>query len=72
MSDKWLLAAIIGSIWASIEIIIGSFLHNLRLPMTGIMLKALLMELGAARCRVFIVLSAAVCCYETLVGPVGI
>ncbi|MFA5816393.1 MAG: hypothetical protein WC865_12310, partial [Bacteroidales bacterium] len=35
MSDKWLRAATIGSIWASIEIIIGSFLHNLRLPLAG-------------------------------------
>lgn len=39
MSDKWLRAATIGSIWASIEIIIGSFLHNLRLPMAGSILS---------------------------------
>lgn len=31
----WLKAAIIGSIWASLEIILGSFLHNLRMPLTG-------------------------------------
>ncbi|MFA6128366.1 MAG: nucleoside-triphosphatase [Bacteroidales bacterium] len=39
MSDKWLRAATIGSIWASIEIIIGSFLHNLRLPLAGSILS---------------------------------
>lgn len=39
MSDKWLRAATIGSIWASIEIIIGSFLHNLRLPLAGSVLS---------------------------------
>jgi nucleoside-triphosphatase THEP1 len=39
VTDKWLRAATIGSIWASIEIIIGSFLHNLRLPLAGSMLS---------------------------------
>jgi nucleoside-triphosphatase THEP1 len=39
MSDQWLRAATIGSIWASIEIIIGSFLHNLRLPLAGSILS---------------------------------
>ena len=31
-------AAVAGSIWAAIEIIIGSFLHNLRVPFSGTML----------------------------------
>ena len=39
MSEKWLRAATIGSIWASIEIIIGSFLHNLKLPLAGSILS---------------------------------
>jgi len=39
MTDKWLKAATIGSIWASIEIIVGSFLHNLRLPLAGSILS---------------------------------
>jgi len=39
MSDKWLRAATIGSIWASIEIIAGSFLHNLRIPLAGSILS---------------------------------
>ncbi|MCK4664523.1 MAG: DUF2478 domain-containing protein [Bacteroidales bacterium] len=34
-NDKWLKAAVIGSLWASIEIILGSFLHNLRVPFSG-------------------------------------
>ena len=33
--DIWLKAAVIGGLWASLEIIIGSFLHNTRLPMAG-------------------------------------
>lgn len=34
-SDIWLKAAVVGGLWASLEIIIGSFLHNTRLPMAG-------------------------------------
>ena len=33
--DIWLKAAVVGGLWASLEIIIGSFLHNTRLPMAG-------------------------------------
>jgi len=33
--DVWLKAAVIGSIWASFEIIFGSFFHSLRLPFAG-------------------------------------
>lgn len=36
--DLWVRAAVVGGLWASIEIIIGSFLHNLRIPMAGSML----------------------------------
>lgn len=38
LSDTWLKAAIVGSLWASFEIIIGSFLHNLRIPFSGTIL----------------------------------
>ncbi len=38
--DKWLKAAVIGSIWAAFEIIVGSFLHNLRIPFAGMFLAA--------------------------------
>ena len=34
-TDTWLRAAVIGSIWASFEIVFGSFFHNLRLPFAG-------------------------------------
>jgi hypothetical protein len=34
-NDLWLRAAVVGGLWASIEIIIGSFLHNTRLPFAG-------------------------------------
>jgi len=40
LSDKWLKAAVIGGLWASVEIVIGSFLHNLRIPFAGTILAA--------------------------------
>ncbi len=35
IDELWLKAAVIGGLWASLEIIIGSFLHNTRIPMAG-------------------------------------
>jgi nucleoside-triphosphatase THEP1 len=37
----WLKASILGCLWASSEIVIGSFLHNLRIPFTGNILTAI-------------------------------
>ncbi len=39
LSETWLKAAVVGSLWASFEIIIGSFLHNLRFPFAGTILS---------------------------------
>ncbi len=39
MNPIWLKASVVGSLWASIEIIIGSFLHNLRVPFSGTILS---------------------------------
>lgn len=39
LSQTWLKASVIGSIWASIEIILGSFLHNLKIPLSGMVLS---------------------------------
>ncbi len=41
ISDKWIKAAIIGSVWASFEIVVGSFLHNMRIPFAGTSLAAI-------------------------------
>ncbi|MBU2650953.1 MAG: hypothetical protein KKA81_08460 [Bacteroidetes bacterium] len=40
-STLWLKAAIIGSLWAGNEIILGSFLHNLRVPFSGTLLSVI-------------------------------
>jgi hypothetical protein len=35
ISSLWLKAAVAGGLWASVEIIVGSFLHNIRVPFAG-------------------------------------
>ena len=37
-SAFWLKASVVGSLWASVEIILGSFFHNLRIPFAGTIL----------------------------------
>jgi nucleoside-triphosphatase THEP1 len=41
LNEKWIKAAILGTIWASSEIVLGSFLHNLRIPFSGNILTAI-------------------------------
>jgi nucleoside-triphosphatase THEP1 len=36
----WQRAAVYGSLWAAVEIVLGSFLHNLRIPFAGSLLAA--------------------------------
>lgn len=39
--DTWLKASVAGSLWASSEIILGSFLHNLHVPFSSIILTGI-------------------------------
>src|SRR4030043_1640306 len=41
LSEKWIKAAITGTIWAASEIVLGSFLHNLKVPFSGNVLTAI-------------------------------
>ncbi len=41
LSGTWQKAAVLGSLWASSEIVLGSFLHNLRVPFSSIFLTAI-------------------------------
>ena len=34
-TDLWVRAAVVGGLWASMEVIVGSFLHNVRIPFAG-------------------------------------
>ncbi len=41
IKDIWLKSAVVGSLWGSVEIIVGSFFHNIRMPMSGTILAVL-------------------------------
>ena len=39
--DIWLRAAVLGSLWGASEIVLGTFLHNLRIPFSSNLLTAI-------------------------------
>jgi nucleoside-triphosphatase THEP1 len=39
-ASRWTKAALLGSLWAAVEIVLGSFLHNIGMPLTGTLLSA--------------------------------
>ena len=41
LSETWLKASILGTTWAASEIVLGSFLHNVRMPFSGNILTAI-------------------------------
>ncbi|NOU48013.1 MAG: hypothetical protein HOO86_13260 [Bacteroidales bacterium] len=41
LSEIWVKASILGTIWAAFEIVLGSFLHNLKMPFSGNLLTAI-------------------------------
>jgi nucleoside-triphosphatase THEP1 len=41
LNDKWIKASIIGTLWAASEVVLGSFLHNLKIPFSGNILTAI-------------------------------
>lgn len=41
LNDKWIKASITGTLWAASEIVLGSFLHNLKVPFSGNVLTAI-------------------------------
>jgi len=41
LSEKWIKASIAGTIWAASEIVLGRFLHNLKIPFSGNILTAI-------------------------------
>lgn len=45
LNEKWIKASILGTIWASSEILLGSFLHNLHVPFSGNILTAIALVL---------------------------
>jgi nucleoside-triphosphatase THEP1 len=53
LREVWLKASVAGSIWASVEIILGSFLHNLRIPFSGMILSFISVFLLTAFVRIW-------------------
>ena len=49
--ETWFRAAVMGSLWASLEIIVGSFLHNLHVPFAGTILGFFSLSLLIAFCQ---------------------
>jgi nucleoside-triphosphatase THEP1 len=41
LNETWLKSSIIGTVWASSEIVLGSFLHNLQVPFSGSILTSI-------------------------------
>jgi hypothetical protein len=52
-SRVWQRAAVYGSLWAAVEIVVGSFLHNLRIPFAGTILSAFGVTVMTAGHRAF-------------------
>ncbi len=50
LTEKWLKATALGTVWAASEIVLGSFLHNLRIPFSGNLLTAIATILLIAAC----------------------
>lgn len=53
LSLRWQRAALLGSLWAANEIILGSFLHNVRLPFAGTVLATMAAALLVAGSRLW-------------------
>jgi len=45
LNQKWIKAAVLGTVWAASEIVLGSFLHNIRMPFSGNVLVGIAMIL---------------------------
>jgi nucleoside-triphosphatase THEP1 len=70
----WQRAAVYGSLWAAVEIVVGSFLHNLRVPFAGSALAAVGVAILTASHRAspekgFIWRTALVCALMKSVSP---
>ena len=74
LHPAWVSAALLGSVWASVEIVLGSFLHNLRVPLAGTLMSALGVALLVAGSRMWnmpglIWRAGAICALMKSVSP---
>ncbi len=73
----WLKASIIGSLWAGNEIIVGSFLHNMRLPFSGTILSVVSVALMVGFLQVWkdkgiIIRAGLICALMKSISPSAI
>lgn len=45
LNQKWIKASVLGTVWAASEIVLGSFLHNVKIPFSGNILVGIAMVL---------------------------
>ncbi|PKP11710.1 MAG: hypothetical protein CVU09_02420 [Bacteroidetes bacterium HGW-Bacteroidetes-4] len=77
LNAVWLKAAVVGSIWASIEIVLGSFLHNMKVPMSGTFLSFLSVFLLVAYAQIWnerglIIRAGLICALMKSISPSAI
>ncbi len=77
LSEGWLKAAVIGSLWASVEIVLGSFLHNIKMPMSGTVMSFISVMLLIAFSQIWkerwiILRSGIICALMKSVSPSAI
>ncbi|MGE4290457.1 MAG: nucleoside-triphosphatase [Salinivirgaceae bacterium] len=77
LNAVWLKAAVVGSVWASIEIVLGSFLHNLKVPMSGTFLSFLSVFLLVAYAQIWnerglIIRAGLICALMKSISPSAI
>ena len=53
LDNKWVKAAVLGTLWAASEIVLGSFLHNIRFPFSGNVLVGIAMILLIAAAHIW-------------------
>ncbi len=53
LHNKWIKASVLGTVWAASEIVLGSFLHNIRMPFSGNVLVGIAMILLIAASHIW-------------------
>ena len=74
ISDIWLKAAILGSLWASFEIVLGNFVHSLRIPFGGQFMASLSVILLVSALQIWkqkglIIRAGMICALMKLLSP---
>lgn len=74
INDIWLKAAILGSLWASFEIVLGNFVHSMRIPFGGQFMASLSVILLISALQIWnhkglIIRAGMICALMKLLSP---